>query len=299
MEMRHWQHQLIIRSQINLNLYLSVKNLTLLLCPFVTKSVNLPKRPSHTALVVDSSPMAKVREETLQSDVSDVHYYQNKQRSTSDKLEDERINNTLAAFESHGPSNPREAWKLVKELSGKGKNVVYIQGVDRLAMWKDHFQTLLSADQPSDSSISIDPVFDVHAEISIEGFSIAEVEKALKVMKPGKAPGLDGLTLDLWKLPKVRRILRRFCVETFEGRRPDEWGVSGIVPVPKKGNLTICDNYRGISLTQIAAKIYNRMILNRIRPVIDNLLRPGQNEFRQSRSTTSHILAFKPPWRSG
>ena len=77
------------------------------------------------------------------------------------------------------------------------------------------------------------------------------------------------------------------------GQRPDEWGVSGIVPVPKKGNLTICDNYRGISLTQIAAKIYNRMILNRIRPVKDNLLRPGQNGFRQSRSTTSHILALR------
>ena len=176
----------------------------------------------------------------------------------------------------------------MKELSGKGKNVVYIEGVDHLAMWKDHFQTLLSADQPSDSSISIDPVFDVHAEISIEAFSIAEVDKALKVMKPAKAPGLDGLTLDLWKLPKVRRILRRFCVEMFEGRRPDEWG--GCF---RKGNLTICDNYQGISLTQIAAKIYNRMILNRIRPVIDNFFRPGQNGSRQSRSTTSHILALR------
>ena len=44
-------------------------------------------------------------------------------------------------------------------------------------------------------------------------------------MKPGKAPGLDGLTLDLWKLPRVRTFLRGFCIQTFEGHRPDEWGI--------------------------------------------------------------------------
>jgi len=51
-------------------------------------------------------------------------------------------------------------------------------------------------------------------------------------MKPGKAPGLDGLTLDLWKLARVRTFLRDFCIQTFEGHRPDEWGIPGIVPVP-------------------------------------------------------------------
>ena len=60
------------------------------------------------------------------------------------------------------------------------------------------------------------------------------------------------------------------------------------LPVPKRGNFTICTNYRGISLTQIAAKVYNRMILNKIRPVIDSLLRPTQNAFRPARSTSSH-----------
>ena len=76
-------------------------------------------------------------------------------------------------------------------------------------------------------------------------------------MKPGKAPGLDGLTLDLWKLPRVRTFLQDLFILTFEDHRPDEWGIPGIVPVPKKGNLTIRDNYRGISLTQIAANVYN------------------------------------------
>ena len=71
------------------------------------------------------------------------------------------------------------------------------------------------------------------------------------------------------------------------------WNInSGIVPVPKMGNLTICTNYRGISLNQIAAKVYNRMILNIIRPVIDSLLCPTQNGFRPAWSTSSDVLAL-------
>ena len=58
------------------------------------------------------------------------------------------------------------------------------------------------------------------------------------------------------------------------------WNInSGIVPVPKQGNLTFCTNYRGLRFTQIAAKVYNRMILNIIRPVIHSLLCPTQMVF--------------------
>ena len=53
------------------------------------------------------------------------------------------------------------------------------------------------------------------------------------------------------------------------------------------------DNYRGISRTQVAAKIYNRLLLNRNRPEIDLFLRPNQNGCRQLRSTSSQILALR------
>ena len=110
-------------------------------------------------------------------------------------------------------------------------------------------------------------------------------------MKNGKAPGLDGLPPDFWKLPKVKKNLCSFCNKTYNRNRPKEWGLSGITPIPKKGNLTITNNYRGISLTQVASKIYNRCLLNHVRPVIDKVFWPDQNGFRKGRSTTSHILA--------
>ena len=66
-----------------------------------------------------------------------------------------------------------------------------------------------------------------------------------------------------------------------------------IIPVPKSGDLSKTDNYRGISLICIIAKIYNRMILNHIRSVIDLRLRVNQNGFRPERTTVAQILTLR------
>ena len=63
--------------------------------------------------------------------------------------------------------------------------------------------------------------------------------------------------------------------------------------MPKKGDLTIPTNYRGITLLPIAAKIYNKLLLNRIVPEVDPLLRKNQNGFRRGRSTLSQILSIR------
>ena len=63
-----------------------------------------------------------------------------------------------------------------------------------------------------------------------------------------------------------------------------------ILPFPKKGDLGLAKNYWGITLTSIAAKIYNALLRNHIEPKIDNILGKNQNGFRRNRSTTSQIL---------
>ena len=64
-------------------------------------------------------------------------------------------------------------------------------------------------------------------------------------------------------------------------------------PFPKKGDLGLAKNYRGITLTSIAAKIYNAQLRKRIESKIDNILRKNQNGFRRNRSMTSQILTIR------
>ena len=65
------------------------------------------------------------------------------------------------------------------------------------------------------------------------------------------------------------------------------------LPFPKKGDLGLAKNYRGITLTSIATKIYNALLRNRIEPKIYNILRKNQNGFGRNRSTTSQILTIR------
>ena len=61
-------------------------------------------------------------------------------------------------------------------------------------------------------------------------------------------------------------------------------------PKKMRSRRSVTKNYRGITLTPIAATIYNLMLLNRIRTEIDPILRKNQNGFRKNRSTTGQIL---------
>ena len=63
-----------------------------------------------------------------------------------------------------------------------------------------------------------------------------------------------------------------------------------IFPLPKKGGFGIAKNYRDITLTFIAAKIYNALQRNHIEPKIEKILRKNQNGFWRNWSTTSQIL---------
>ena len=65
-----------------------------------------------------------------------------------------------------------------------------------------------------------------------------------------------------------------------------------ILPFPKKFDLGLANNYRGTTLTSIAAKIYNALLRNRIELKIDNILRKNQNDFLRNRSLTLQILTI-------
>ena len=88
-------------------------------------------------------------------------------------------------------------------------------------------------------------------------------------------------------------ILLRHCNAVYNQNPIDRWMKGYIFPFPKKGDLGLAKNDQGITLTSIAAKIYNVLLRNRIVPQIDKILRKNQNGFRRNWSTTSQILTIR------
>ncbi|CAH1250101.1 Hypp8767 [Branchiostoma lanceolatum] len=69
-----------------------------------------------------------------------------------------------------------------------------------------------------------------------------------------------------------------------------EWTQSLVIPMPKKGNLRQCQNYRTISLISHPSKILLRVILKRLKTKAEELLAEKQAGFRPGRSTTEQIF---------
>ena len=57
--------------------------------------------------------------------------------------------------------------------------------------------------------------------------------------------------------------------------------------------MSVVNNYRGITLTAISAKIYNTLLLNRIQPALETILRKNQNGFQKNQSTVGQILTVR------
>ena len=87
-------------------------------------------------------------------------------------------------------------------------------------------------------------------------------------------------------------ILLRHCNAIYNQKPIDRWTKECILLFPKKSDLELAKNYRGITHTSIVAKIYNTLPCNHIEPKIENILRKNQNGFWKNRSMTSQILTI-------
>jgi len=70
----------------------------------------------------------------------------------------------------------------------------------------------------------------------------------------------------------INAIWKEQCV-------PEDWKKSLIVKVPKKGDLIQCDNYRGISLLSVPGKILCRILIDRLKSGVVEMIRQEQAGF--------------------
>ena len=89
-----------------------------------------------------------------------------------------------------------------------------------------------------------------------------ELEEAIGKMKSGKTAGQSSI------LPEMVKVLSyddSFLSEVVQavwsvGNVPKDWVDAVLVPIPKKGDLNSCDNWRGITLLDVVGKIVARLL---------------------------------------
>ena len=167
---------------------------------------------------------------------------------------------------------------------------------DIVARRKEHFQELLNLDTEIDDTVleNLNHVPIMH-ELENE-ITMAEFDVALKSMSNEKSPWFDGIPAEIYKnigeeFKEELFSLFRLCWE--EEKAPQDFKDALSVKIFKKGDKTLCDNYRGISLRCVAGKIYCKIILNRLKQLSEKILPESQSGFRSERSTNDMIFSLR------
>ena len=66
-----------------------------------------------------------------------------------------------------------------------------------------------------------------------------------------------------------------------------------IVPIPKKGDLSDCKNWRGISLLDVVGKVTARILPDRLQQLAEEELPESQCGFHKGRGCTDMIFAVR------
>ena len=195
-------------------------------------------------------------------------------------------------------NNHQESWSIINDITGrkKGKHGI-LEGKskeERVQNWFNHFKELLGEEPIVEDEGEVITTVMNNIEFRTGEFDNEELQNARRNITQGKASGPDNIPPEVIKNCDMDEIILRFANSLLIlQEKPEQWSIANIVPIPKKGDLSKSGNYRGISLSSIIAKLVNRMILNRIQPVLDPLLRTNQNGFRPGRSTISQILGLR------
>jgi hypothetical protein len=161
-------------------------------------------------------------------------------------------------------------------------------------MWLEYFDKLFNEDSGR-SAIELDISSDDLNRQFVRRIQESEVKDILKRMKGGKAMGLDGIPIEVWRSLRDVAIVwltKLFNIIFWSNKMPDEWRRSILVLIFKnKGDVKSCTNYRGIKLMSHTIKLWERIIEHRLRGVTNFI--ENQFGFMPGRLTIGAIFLIR------
>ena len=123
-----------------------------------------------------------------------------------------------------------------------------------------------------------------------------EIKKAISRLKRGKAGGESGILSELVLDggQALHSKLKDLMFLVWESEKvPSDWCNAVIVPIPKKGDILECDNWRGISMLEVVGKILARVIQDRLQEVVEEEVLESQCGFRKGRGCVYMIIVVR------
>jgi hypothetical protein len=196
-------------------------------------------------------------------------------------------------------------WAEIQRVSNKkvkvcANTIDEITGNEKVCeFWHDYYKKLLNTCEDFSSKEHVLKGIEKGCEtenVSSNMFTPLEIENAIKVLKKGKSPGLDGVSSEQF-LFAHHVINELFCTlinsAIMHGYLPIKALETLLVPIvkDKKGDITNSDNYRPIAIATISSKIIEISLLNKYMKYLST--NDNQCGFKPKHSTDMCIFLLK------
>lgn len=234
-------------------------------------------------------------------------------KSEVNKLKNAIWNRKLSEFRS----NSRQFWRATKLLKNSLNKIPPLRNANNRLLMSDaekaaeiadsfHKSHSITYQDRSDSSTeaavstSIINLNFIHPRIDNASLPTPhEITTLVRHLKKRKSPGDDGINNILIKALPVKAIVYvtyifRACFKI--SYFPEPWQYAKVIPIPKPGkDLTRAMNYRPISLLSTFSKLFEKLILSRLKTHVDrnNIIPNVQFGFRSGHSTNHQLLRVK------
>ncbi|XP_062094300.1 uncharacterized protein LOC133800357 [Humulus lupulus] len=160
----------------------------------------------------------------------------------------------------------------------------------------DYFRSIFAASTTSWERVTECVPESITEEINMElllPVDDSEVKAALFQMHPDKSPGPDGFNpgfyQKFWDIvgPDVVRLVQHFFMFA---EFPDHLNQTHIVLIPKKSKPESMSDLRPIALCNVIYKIASKVMANRLKKVLHNIISETQSAFIPGRLITDNIM---------
>ncbi|KAM6559477.1 hypothetical protein CsatA_028716 [Cannabis sativa] len=160
----------------------------------------------------------------------------------------------------------------------------------------DYFIDLFTSNGTFQNTVANDircSIDEAQNNILLQPVTPDEVRHALFQMHPDKAPGPDGMGPGFYQKhwdvvgPDIVHMVTDFFAS---GVIPTDLNITNLVLIPKKKNFVSMSDMRPIALCNVLYKVLSKVIANRMRGIIDQIISVNQSAFILGRLISDNVM---------
>ena len=193
----------------------------------------------------------------------------------------------------------KKFWKYVKSKSKSSripetiryKNRFRTKPCDQANLFNDFFFEQFSEESLYDIDIDMNSN-DRFMNLKFHELDVLLLLKNVNSSKAAGPDGIHGMVLKNCAASLAKPLTALFNISFVTGCIPDDWKLASIVPVHKKDDKGLVDNYRPISLTSLVMKVFEKCTRKELFAACENLLDTRQHGFINEKSCTTQMVPF-------